>query len=435
MRWWFFPVYVIIFAQFSFAATINVPGDSATIQSAVNGANPDDTIAIAGGTYQEHVVIDKSLTLIGQDRVATIIDGSNTGDVVLITADYVKLKDLSIINSGDSIPEQIDWEAGVELYGVSNCVMEYCLFYNNGGAGLAATGASQNSIQGCSFTNNYAGIYFYEAEEHYGIDNLENTIIDNIFINNLRYGIKFEHTGGLHHTMNTIQENFFGYSLFGISMIMSEQNDISFNNFNYHQYRAIDLWRCMGGGDGNIIHHNAFVYNNDGGVQAFQDVMEGYNFWYDPDLDQGNYWSDYTGPDDNLDGIGDVPYVPAGYGNYPDFYPLMALVEQDNDSIIDIVDNCPTVYNPDQSDIDGDGIGDVCDDYACGDSNGDGDVNVGDAVYDINYVFNGGPPPVRLCAGDANGDGGTNVGDTVYLIAYVFNGGPEPVDSCCDIRK
>jgi hypothetical protein len=64
----------------------------------------------------------------------------------------------------------------------------------------------------------------------------------------------------------------------------------------------------------------------------------------------------------------------------------------------------------------------------CGDANGDDDVNVGDAVYLIAYVFTGGAAPDPLEAGDANCDGEVNVGDAVYLIAYVFSGGPEP---CC----
>jgi photosystem II stability/assembly factor-like uncharacterized protein len=69
--------------------------------------------------------------------------------------------------------------------------------------------------------------------------------------------------------------------------------------------------------------------------------------------------------------------------------------------------------------------------YICGDANGDGQVNVGDAVYLIAYVFKGGPPPDPECLGDANGDGQVNVGDAVYLIAYVFKGGDPPVDGCC----
>jgi len=69
--------------------------------------------------------------------------------------------------------------------------------------------------------------------------------------------------------------------------------------------------------------------------------------------------------------------------------------------------------------------------YVCGDANGDGDVNVGDGVFIINYVFKGGPAPDPLCAADPNGDGTPNVGDAVYIIGYVFKGGPAPVEPCC----
>jgi len=64
-----------------------------------------------------------------------------------------------------------------------------------------------------------------------------------------------------------------------------------------------------------------------------------------------------------------------------------------------------------------------------GDANGDGQVNVGDAVYIISYVFKGGPAPTPYakCSGDANGDCQCNVGDAVYTISYVFKGGPPPV--------
>ena len=90
-------------------------------------------------------------------------------------------------------------------------------------------------------------------------------------------------------------------------------------------------------------------------------------------------------------------------------------------------DNCPSVSNPDQTDTDHDGIGDACN-YICGDANGDGFANVGDAVYIINYAFRGGPAPYIPGSGDANCDGNTNIGDAVYLISYVFRGGPPP---CC----
>jgi len=66
--------------------------------------------------------------------------------------------------------------------------------------------------------------------------------------------------------------------------------------------------------------------------------------------------------------------------------------------------------------------------FVCGDANGDKSVNIGDAVYVINFIFKGGPPPSPLEAGDANCDHARNVGDAVYVINYIFKGGLAP---CC----
>ena len=46
------------------------------------------------------------------------------------------------------------------------------------------------------------------------------------------------------------------------------------------------------------------------------------NIWYDYPNGTGNYWDDYTGSDENHDGIGDTPYNISG-GSNQDLYPLM----------------------------------------------------------------------------------------------------------------
>ncbi len=66
------------------------------------------------------------------------------------------------------------------------------------------------------------------------------------------------------------------------------------------------------------------------------------------------------------------------------------------------------------------------------DANGDGKINISDAVYLISYIFSSGPAPTPnlIGSGDADCSGGVNISDAVYLIAYIFSGGPIPAASC-----
>ena len=64
--------------------------------------------------------------------------------------------------------------------------------------------------------------------------------------------------------------------------------------------------------------------------------------------------------------------------------------------------------------------------YITGDANADGDINIADVVYLVNYLFIDGFAPEPLEAGDANCDGVVNIADVVYLVNYLFGGGPPP---------
>lgn len=47
------------------------------------------------------------------------------------------------------------------------------------------------------------------------------------------------------------------------------------------------------------------------------------NQWYNPGLQEGNYWTDYNGPDLDGDGVGENPYQIEGNGGNEDLYPLI----------------------------------------------------------------------------------------------------------------
>jgi hypothetical protein len=64
--------------------------------------------------------------------------------------------------------------------------------------------------------------------------------------------------------------------------------------------------------------------------------------------------------------------------------------------------------------------------FVHGDDNCDGKITVADVVYEINYLFKGGPAPLPPEVGDVNCDNKHTVADVVYKINYLFKGGPLP---------
>jgi len=69
-----------------------------TIQSAINAPETLDghTIFVKAGTYYEHVTVNKSVSLVGENRETTIIDGDRTGKVVYVTANNVTIMNLTL---------------------------------------------------------------------------------------------------------------------------------------------------------------------------------------------------------------------------------------------------------------------------------------------------------------------------------------------------
>jgi serine protease AprX len=64
--------------------------------------------------------------------------------------------------------------------------------------------------------------------------------------------------------------------------------------------------------------------------------------------------------------------------------------------------------------------------YFTGDANSDGEIDVGDVIYLVDYLFTGGAAPNPLLLGDVECDDLVDVEDVVYLINYLFLGGSEP---------
>jgi parallel beta-helix repeat protein len=269
----------------------DVPSVYPTIQAAINAANPGDIVRVAAGTYPEQITVNKELTLIGENRETTIIDGSGS-TVVTVTVDNVTMSGFKVTNGDVGI--RIDSE-GCNI--TDNLVISYTdlgigIFfdYNNIAGNLIQANMQQEQ-----------GIYFWDA--YY------NTVFNNTISSN-GFGIFLQDSNENHILNNQVTDNGVG-----IAVKNSSDNRIYYNN----------------------------IINNTGSGSGMQVISENYpNAWDNGYPNGGNYWSDYTGVDQKKgpnqdqpgsDGIGDTPYPiknPDGEETgYKDRYPFMQPVVED----------------------------------------------------------------------------------------------------------
>lgn len=103
------------------------------------------------------------------------------------------------------------------------------------------------------------------------------------------------------------------------------------------------------------------------------------------------------------------------------------LVDDDNDGVLDGIDNCPNVANPNQADSDGDGVGDACDSCA-GDPNKTDPGVCGCAHSDADSDNDGVPNCIDNCPTVANADQTDTDGDG---IGDACDGKPKPITIIC----
>ncbi len=170
---------------------INVPADTASIQSALNAACSGDTVYVAAGTYDENVVVPKeNLTLKGAPGTSpenVIVEAPNSTGYVISTGetDYFTVEGLTL---------QGGLNQGNNSYGGSG------LFANSNSASKHLDITARNLI----IKNNTNGIQI----KNFNSGSI--TIEKNLIMNNTLVGVNLGHNGSLailNVLSNTIANN------------------------------------------------------------------------------------------------------------------------------------------------------------------------------------------------------------------------------------
>lgn len=257
--------------------TINVPADSRTIRSAIDIAEPGDTILIAPGTYREDIETNKEIILQGSGREVTILMGA----VVIKNADGFTIDGFTLDGQGDDNSHRGIW----------------CSF--------STVSISNNSI----------------IRYHHGItsESSRTTIENNEILDNFNAGIEIKTAIAASISKTIVADN----TDTGILIALSEDNVLITNSIISGNRLGIDCVQC------DPVIRQSEIKENKLGVKATQQAEPNLGEDSDPGLNsiidnevqimnserrvtiqaKGNYWGKVTGPDAaNFDGK--VDYAP-----------------------------------------------------------------------------------------------------------------------------
>ena len=260
--------------------------------------------AIASTTYTSSTTLQISNTATGGDC-------SLVGNWDAATSTCTLTADVSI-SGVDGINIDSD---GISIDGNGHTLTGNLTSYT---AGVRLTGRIGVSLENLTVQQFNAGLYLDSSNN--------NIILNNTSVYNKGGALSLTNSS----SDNRISENTFSNNYGGILLYSSNSNNIISGN-TVSSNTSDGIW-LQSGASGNQIYHNNFINNGtqvNGKSQAVveSNIGTGNVFNLSAPIG-GNYWSDWTPPDTNLDGFVDSPlliydnYNPPGGSYAADYLPL-----------------------------------------------------------------------------------------------------------------
>ena len=354
------------------AATLTV-GPAAqfqSIQPAISAAQAGDVIEVRSGIYNENLLIDKQLSLIGIDR--PVVHGNGNGSVVVVTVGSCIFRGFRVEHSGADLQSE---DSGILLRSSNNRIEQNELsdilygiyFYRSQGNTV-----QWNTIRGrkeLEAGERGAGLHLWDSPNNTIEDNKISDMRDGMYIqscngnqvrrnhvSNLRYGLHYMFSDG-----NVFEDNFFENNVAGAAIMYSNHIELRRNAFVHN--RGFSSFGILFQECNELIAENNFIIDNATGIfmEALRKTRFQHNVIAQNDIamqmfsnsdenvftennfvdnlttlqlvgkrtttkwsenGRGNFWSGYDGYDMNEDGRGDVPQRVQDVfeyigGNYP----------------------------------------------------------------------------------------------------------------------
>ena len=393
-------LFLFIFIQISLilpAKTIIVCStcEVKSVKGAISLAEHGDTLVIKKGVYYEsEILIDKSLTIIGEDF--PIIDAESKSKLFTVIADSVTIKGLHIKNIALSYTEDL---SAIRIkkqkyFVIEDNIIENIFF------GIYIEGCKGGLIQNNKVTakaveefNSGNAIHLWHSKNIKILNNhvegardgiylefIDSTLVQgNTSTKNIRYGLHFMFSNDNEYRDNTfenngagvavmfskrilmygntfkknwgtasyglllkeiydaeIKNNIFQENTIGINADGSNRVNIMDNNFIQNGWAV----KVLGGCYDNIYERNNFLNNTFD--LSYRGSLNGNSF-------NGNHWSTYSGYDLDKDGVGDIPYRPVKLFSYivnmtPEAIVMLRSLFVD---LIDFSERVSPVFTPD----------------------------------------------------------------------------------------